>query len=154
MKQTAQQKLNEFNIKPSLHRIAVLQYLMDHYTHPDADLVFNALSPKIPTLSKTTVYNVLKLLAENGVVRCITIDEKMQRFDANISEHAHFKCKHCGKIIDLPILSKNIKVKNTQKLKIDGMDIFLYGSCPLCTPPRISKTVKTSKARKTSKPSK
>jgi Fe2+ or Zn2+ uptake regulation protein len=134
IKQTAQQKLAESNIKPSLHRIAVLQYLLDHCTHPDADTVFNALSPQIPTLSKTTVYNILKLFAETGVVRCITIDEKTQRFDADISEHAHFKCKHCGTIIDLLISDNNIKFKNAKKLKIDEMDIFLYGSCSLCTP--------------------
>ena len=150
MKNNAQKKLSEFNIKPSLHRIAVLQYLMDHYTHPDVDTVFNALSHKIPTLSKTTIYNILKLLSKSGVIRCVTIDEKTQRFDADTSEHVHFKCKHCGKIIDLPVLDNSIKIKNTQKLKIDEMDIFLYGTCPLCTPPskKIASNALKSKSSK------
>ena len=82
MKESAQNRLRRYNIKPSVQRMAVLDYLMTHHTHPTADTIFNALYPSIPTLSKATVYNTLNLLTEHGVIQMITIDEKNARFNA------------------------------------------------------------------------
>ena len=43
MKESAQNRLRRYNIKPSVQRMAVLDYLMTHHTHPTADTIFNAL---------------------------------------------------------------------------------------------------------------
>lgn len=39
------QYLSGFGVKPSLQRLAIMEYLMTHRTHPTADEIFNALSP-------------------------------------------------------------------------------------------------------------
>jgi Fur family peroxide stress response transcriptional regulator len=44
------------------------------------------------TLSKTTVYNSLKLFLKRGIVQELTIEEKEVRYDADTRPHAHFKC--------------------------------------------------------------
>ena len=54
------ERLQSHSIKPSVQRIAIMQYLMDHHTHPTVDEIYTALAPGMPTLSKTTVYNTLK----------------------------------------------------------------------------------------------
>lgn len=64
-------------IKPSVQRLAVMEYLKTHCTHPTADEIFSALSPKMPTLSRTTVYNTLRLLASRGAVLSLDIDGKI-----------------------------------------------------------------------------
>ncbi|MBR4922900.1 MAG: transcriptional repressor, partial [Bacteroidaceae bacterium] len=51
--------LLSFGIKPSVQRIAIMDYLMTHRTHPAIDEIYLALCEDIPTLSKTTVYNTL-----------------------------------------------------------------------------------------------
>ena len=56
--------LVKYGIHPSVQRIAIMDYLIKHRTHPTVDEVYTALSDEIPTLSKTTVYNTLKLFAE------------------------------------------------------------------------------------------
>ena len=71
-------RLQNHNIKPSVQRIAIMTYLMEHRTHPTVDEIYTALAPSIPTLSKTTVYNTLKLLSEQGAAQTLTIDERMQ----------------------------------------------------------------------------
>ena len=38
-------RLLEYNIKPSMQRIAIMEYLMEHRTHPSADEIYTALSP-------------------------------------------------------------------------------------------------------------
>ena len=68
-------RLQNHNIKPSVQRIAIMNYLIEHRTHPTVDEIYTALSPSIPTLSKTTVYNTLKLLSEQGAAQTLTIDE-------------------------------------------------------------------------------
>ena len=73
-----------------MQRIAIMQYLMEHPIHPSADDIYTALSPSMPTLSKTTVYNTLKLFSEQGAAQMLTIDEKNTNFDADTSIHSHF----------------------------------------------------------------
>ena len=66
--------LLSYNIKPSVQRIAIMDYLLKHHTHPCIDEIYLALCKDIPTLSKTTVYNTLKLFIEHGAARMLTID--------------------------------------------------------------------------------
>lgn len=127
-------RLLEYNIKPSMQRIAIMEYLMEHRTHPSADEIYSELSPTMPTLSKTTVYNTLKLFSEQGAALMLTIDERNANFDADTSQHAHFLCKQCGKIYDLPFSKE---VKTVEGLQMDGHEVrevhyYYKGVCKEC----------------------
>ena len=120
-------------IKPSMQRIAIMDYLFEHKVHPTVDKIFNDLYPQIPTLSKTTVYNTLKLFADQGAVQVLTIDEKNTRFDADISQHGHFKCKICGEIYDLP--KEYFSIIPTGKVgefEVDEVQVYYKGYCKKC----------------------
>lgn len=67
---TAYEYLLSYHIKPSVQRIAIMDYLLNHKTHPCIDEIHTALCKEIPTLSKTTVYNTLKLFVEHGAAKC------------------------------------------------------------------------------------
>ena len=126
-------RLLEFGIKPSLQRMAVMDYLMKNPVHPTVDLIFNELSPSIPTLSKTTVYNTLKLLEENGAIQSLNIDEKNVRYDADISPHAHFRCKKCGQVYDLFVNGlDSIQMESVEKLMITECQVYYKGYCEKC----------------------
>jgi Fur family ferric uptake transcriptional regulator/Fur family peroxide stress response transcriptional regulator len=132
-KSEAINRLLEFGVKPSLQRIAILDYLMNHMTHPTAEMIFNDLYPSMPTLSKTTVYNTLKLLEEQGALCAISIDEKNIRYDADIVQHAHFKCKQCGAIHD--IQTKGVEalvITNSDHLLITDCQVYYKGYCEKC----------------------
>lgn len=100
-KSEAYTRLMERGIRPSMQRLAIMDYLINHPIHPTIDDVYQALSNKVPTLSRTTVYNTLRMLSENQAAQMITIDEHRVCYDGNIESHVHFYCKKCGKIIDL-----------------------------------------------------
>ena len=100
---TAYEYLLSYHIKPSVQRIAIMDYLLNHKTHPCIDEIYTALCKEIPTLSKTTVYNTLKLFVEHGAAKMLTIDEKNACFDGDVHPHAHFQCKVCNKIYDVEI---------------------------------------------------
>ncbi len=102
MKQTeAYNRLIERGIRPSLQRLAIMDYLINHPIHPTVDDVYQGLCNKIPTLSRTTVYNTLRMLSEEQAAQMITIDDHRVCYDGNINNHIHFYCKKCGKVIDL-----------------------------------------------------
>ncbi len=127
-------RLIAYHIKPSVQRIAIMDYLMSHRTHPTVDEIYTALYPSIPTLSKTTVYNTLKLFAEHGAAQMLTIDERNTCFDADTSMHGHFLCKSCNKIYDypLPILSHGIDGIESGGHQISEMHYYCKGICKHC----------------------
>jgi Fur family ferric uptake transcriptional regulator/Fur family peroxide stress response transcriptional regulator len=89
-----------------------MDYLMSHKTHPTIDEIYSTLSPYMPTLSKTTIYNTLNLFVDKGAVLQLAIDEKNARYDADISNHAHFMCKKCNKVYDLFDLKQELLINH------------------------------------------
>ena len=116
------ERLLEHNIKPSMQRIAIMEYLMNHPIHPSADDIYTALSPSMPTLS------------EQGAALMLTIDEKNTNFDADTSVHSHFLCRRCGHIYDLKCPEA---VKKVESLEMDGHQVtevhyYYKGICKNC----------------------
>ena len=116
MKDTeAYKRLVECDIRPSVQRLAIMDYLITHPIHPTIDDVYKGLCDQVPTLSRTTVYNTLRMMSEKHAAQMITIDDHRVCYDGNIKNHVHFYCKKCGKVIDLmhekaPQLSSDIIV--------------------------------------------
>ncbi len=129
----AHRYLMQYSIRPSVQRTAVMEYLMNHKTHPTVDEIYLALSPGIPTLSKTTVYNTLNLFIEKGAVQMLTIDEKNARYDADTSKHAHFYCGTCGKVHDIMNVNPEVfEIPSNSQFTIHSMQLSYYGTCTSC----------------------
>lgn len=138
---TAYEYLLSHQIKPSVQRIAIMDYLLKHKTHPCIDEIYTALCKEIPTLSKTTVYNTLKLFVEHGAAKMLTIDEKNACFDGDMQPHAHFQCKVCNKIFDVPA---KIDPNEAEMFQKDGFIVeevhqYYKGICPECAEKDITK---------------
>jgi len=118
------------NIRPSLARVLIYDYLRKHRTHPTVDEIFTALSPRAPTLSKTTVYNTVKLLSSKGVIKMITIEDQQSRFDACTDNHGHFLCSGCGKVYDFDVEFPSAKIP--EGFEVLTKDIYFTGKCNKC----------------------
>lgn len=112
-----------------------MDYLLNNHNHPTVEEIYTALFPQIPTLSKTTVYNTLKLFAEHNAVQMITIDEKTTRFDVDTSPHGHFLCEHCGKIHDLHIQAseKDMDMLRKEGYHVSAVHYYYRGMCKDCS---------------------
>ena len=130
----AYNRLIECNIRPSVQRLAIMDYLMTHPIHPTIDDVYNGLSDRIPTLSKTTVYNTLRMLSEKKAAQMLTIDEHRVCYDGNTESHVHFLCRKCGRVFDL----MDEKAPQLKRIKIvdghiiDEMQLYYKGICAEC----------------------
>jgi Fe2+ or Zn2+ uptake regulation protein len=131
---TAKEHLEKFGIRPSIQRVAVMDYLLKHRTHPTVDEIYSALAPQIPTLSRTTVYNTLHLLYKHGAIFVVVIDGITAHFDGFTHPHAHFLCTRCGKVFDVELESTEFVGRNTPRNAAVITDTQLYykGICADC----------------------
>lgn len=130
--ETLQQALREKGVNPSHQRLKVLEYLCQHPSHPTADEVYQALKPELSTLSKTTVYNTLRVLVESGLVRAISIEGNEARFDLKDMDHGHFKCLSCGQIFDVPMDTGALVPGALKGWDVRETDVHFRGLCPDC----------------------
>lgn len=124
--------LSNSHIRPSYSRVKILEYIVNKRSHPTVDEIYNVLLKELPTLSKTTVYNTLNILMEARLIRLITIEENETRYDADISEHGHFKCEQCGHIYDFHISLHNNIVEGLDGFLIDEKNVYFKGVCQSC----------------------
>lgn len=124
--------LEKVGIRSSYQRLKILGYLQAQRTHPTVDMIYKELSKEIPTLSKTTVYNTLKLFVCNDIVQELTIEEKEVRYDADTTQHAHFKCTDCGSVYDLALKSTIFDKEAIEGHKVLECHIYLKGLCKYC----------------------
>jgi len=103
--------------------------------HPAVDEICTAIHKEHPTISKTTVYRNLRQLACNGSISRVSLPDGLERYDFRTDHHYHFKCKNCGRIIDVDIdyidgINDTVQVK--YGLQVDGHDVIFSGVCHKC----------------------
>ncbi len=124
--------LKQNGIKPSYQRIKIFEYLVKHRNHPTVDIIYQELVKNIPTLSKTTVYNTLKLFLEKRIIQLIVIEENETRYDADITTHAHFKCEKCGRVYDIRVDLTEMKIEGLKTFQVKENHIYFKGICEKC----------------------
>ena len=111
-------------------RIAVFDYVYNNRTHPDVLEIYDSVIKSNPAFSKTTVYNALKALTEQGFLKTIGIDGERIRYDANTDLHGHFRCEKCGKIYDFNVDSLDFRVPDG--FSVRHKDVYYSGLCSCC----------------------
>lgn len=122
--------LSNHNIRPSLIRVMIFDFLKENRTHPTVDEIYTALHPAAPTLSKTTVYNTLKTFVKAGITKLVTIEEQQSRFDGCTDIHGHFICNECGKVFDFD--TDMPAVDGLEDFEITTHDVYCGGICKDC----------------------
>lgn len=132
--QEAYNRLVDNGIKPSIQRLAIMEFLLAHLTHPTVEDVYSGLRDELPTLSRTTVYNTLRLFAECNSAQMITIDDHHVCYDGDITPHVHFLCKKCGRVVDMfdedaPMLKETKMIDDNM---VDEVKLYYKGVCRHC----------------------
>lgn len=121
----------EKNFRATPQRIAVFKYVYGHRTHPDAARIYENVLKSNPSFSKTTVYNALKSLCENGFLMPVTIDGEKIHYDANVNFHGHFICIECGGIYDFDVPEPD-ECEGLNGFSVTRKDVYYSGLCPDC----------------------
>ncbi len=126
--------LRKVGIKPSAQRIAIIDYLTTHRTHPSADEIYTALSTRIPSLSRATVYNTLRSLVEHGAALELKIDDQRSVFDGCTEPHAHFFCRKCRHVFDFELKNPDLAAaaEVAPRFKVLSSQLYFQGVCADC----------------------
>jgi len=125
-------KLKDNCLRPSVIRIRVLNLLMENRKHPSAKDIYRQLVKEMPTLSKTSVYNTLKLFIKKGMVSGILADDKELRYDAETGTHGHFICVRCGALHDVCAKGGACSGNIPEGFVVLEEQVYLKGYCAPC----------------------
>lgn len=123
--------LKQVDIKPSFTRMMIYEYLKTNMNHPTVDDIYQDLMVKLPTLSKTTVYNTLKLLMDKHLVNEL-IMEQQKHYDLVSTPHAHFQCEACNTIYDIDMIPPSINPIYHSQFKVHYAQLTYKGLCEHC----------------------
>ena len=127
--------LRQYQLPVTAQRLAVLRAVSRH-PHATADAVAESAREEIGTISRQSVYNVLNVLTDKGIIRRIQPADSPARYEDRIGDnHHHLVCRSCGKtedvccaVGDAPCLT----AKSHHGFKIDEAEVIYWGTCPTC----------------------
>jgi len=135
--------LSAKGIVPTPQRVAVYAAVAGRRDHPTVDTIYAELRKQLPTLSKTTVYTTMQLLADKRLVGAVHAEADEVRYDGMCGFHAHFKCRRCGELYDIPMPCEHRRsfADMPEGFVFENEELTYYGLCPNCsTKPRKEKT--------------
>ena len=128
--------LSNNNIKTTKRRLAIYEVIANTHKPLDVQEIIEVLRSKKIKINKTTVYRILTIFMENGLINQIELSEGKFRYEiANKSHHHHLVCLTCNKIqgvegCDLRSFENLIKEKMSFAIKNHKLEFF--GICSYC----------------------
>lgn len=103
--------------------------------HPTATAVFEDIHGRHPTVSRATVFRILKQAEQNGQILRLSFSGGEDRFDYNTVPHYHIRCRCCGKVCDVKmpyLFGLETQVEDACGYTVEGHDIEFSGVCADC----------------------
>ena len=121
----------------SRKREAILDALRGSDVHPTAEWIYRRLKPEYPDLSLGTVYRNLGRFQETGQAVSLGAINGYERFDGDVSPHAHLVCERCGAVVDvydaLPGREQLEAVSEKTGCRVDSACVTFKGLCKSCS---------------------
>jgi len=128
--------LREVALRVTRPRVAVLHAVHAH-PHADTDTIIRATRQELPDVSHQAVYDVLRALADTGLVRRIQPAGSVARYEARVGDnHHHVVCRSCGAIEDVDCAvgeAPCLHPSDRHGFAVDEAEIVYWGLCPACS---------------------
>lgn len=126
--------LKNKGLKVTPQRIAVMQAIMELHNHPTAEQVIEFIKINNPNIAVGTVYKILDMLVENGLIRKVKTDRDLMRYDAVSDNHHHLYCYDSDRIEDYfdeeldRLLDEYFSRKEISGFKIKDIKLQIIGN--------------------------
>lgn len=122
-------------------RRLLLRLIRDAGGHIDAKELYRRAIRSDESISLATVYRNLNLFLKLGLVEERRLGQLSHHYEiSQPSEHQHFVCRDCGKVIEFqnPLINKLVgNVQDEQGFTVTSTEFYLEGYCPECRPKRV-----------------
>jgi Fur family peroxide stress response transcriptional regulator len=128
------QKLKEAGMKVTPQRHAILNAVITLGNHPTAEQVIDYIRKKHPGIATGTVYNVLDVMVEKGLVKRVKTDKDAMRYDAIMQKHHHLYCSDSERIEDYfdedldTMLQEYFRKKNLPDFNVGNILLQIHGN--------------------------
>ena len=120
-------------------RVAVLATVFDH-PHADTNSIIGRVREDLGGVSQQAVYDVLRVLTDAGLVRCIHPPGSVARYESRVGDnHHHLVCRSCGAIADVDCAVGSapcLTAADDHGYAIDEAEVVYRGLCPACSTAR------------------
>jgi len=131
----SEQLLRSVQLRVTRPRVAVLDAVHDH-PHADTEQIISSVRASLGDVSHQAVYDVLKALTVNGLVRRIQPSNSVARYEARVGDnHHHVVCRGCGSIADVDCAvgeTPCLTADDDHGFTIDEAEVIYWGTCPAC----------------------
>ena len=76
-----QNELSNKGLRATLHNVAILEVIRKLENHPTAGNIIDLVKEEHPTISSKTVYDVLNVFIDKGLIRKVKTDNNIIRYD-------------------------------------------------------------------------
>jgi Fe2+ or Zn2+ uptake regulation protein len=119
-------------------RGVILGILRAGFRHLTAEEVYMQAREALPSISLGTVYRNLNFLRDQGLAREVRNgDSGCARFEAARDSHAHFHCRCCQAVRDIP-LPAGLEQTRWEEVgpigAVSYLDLHVIGECADCSP--------------------
>ncbi|MBI4881824.1 MAG: transcriptional repressor [Planctomycetes bacterium] len=126
----------ERGLARTVQRRAILGIIAERTDHPSADQVFEAARERLSGVSRTTVYRVLEMLADLGVITKACSPGSATRFDPMTRRHHHLVCLRCERLVDIvdERLGRGVELpaEQARSFLVHDFSIHFHGICAAC----------------------
>lgn len=125
--------LVEKGLKVTPQRIAVLDIMLNLNNHPTADNITEYLRLNYPHVPIGTVYKILDVFIENGIVNKVKTENGIIRYDPVTEKHHHLYFSDSEQIEDFhdqelnKILEDYFREKQIRNFKIEDIKVQIIG---------------------------
>ena len=113
-------------------RAVILEVIRSDKCHHTAEEIFELARLKLPTMSRATVYNNLRSLEDEKIIRRISGEGTKARYDSAYTPHGHLFCSDCGLIYDFTIPDFESTLTRFADAVVDSYELKISGICPHC----------------------
>ncbi|MCF8234184.1 MAG: transcriptional repressor [Bacteroidales bacterium] len=92
--------LQEKGLKITPQRIVILEAIHRLENHPTAESIIGYIKKAHPNIATGTVYKILNVLVENDLIKRVTTERDIMRYDAVLENHHHLYDKKSDAIRD------------------------------------------------------
>ena len=114
-------------------KACILEVIRSDRAHHTADEILALASERLPGISRATVYNNLKALERDKLIRRITAEDSKDRYDGSFIPHGHLFCTECGEVTDFDIPDFCGMLMDYTDGRMDSYELKVRYVCKKCS---------------------
>lgn len=121
-------------LKVTPQRIEVLEAVAELRNHPNVENIIEYIKQNNPSISTGTIYKTLDTYVKKGLIKKVTTDSDIMRYDSVSQKHHHLYCSASDRIEDFydddlnSIIETYLKKKHIPNFSIKDFKLQIIGN--------------------------